>query len=231
MLSLRSRRAVHTATVSAVRPLTSRMVRVTAVAESLKGVEVRPAQDIELFLPYAAGRGVKRRYTIRASRPDTGEMDVDVFLHGHGPGSRWASTARPGDTMEFVGPRGKLELRPADWHLFVGDEASVPAMAALTEALGERTTTLVVAEVTDASDELPLTATSVCWLHRGDEPAGTSALVEPAVRALALPPGTGRAYLLGESRVVNQLRALLPSLGVPADNLFAKGYWNRPGRG
>ncbi|MEU9888196.1 siderophore-interacting protein [Sphaerisporangium sp. NPDC051011] len=230
MLPLRSKRAVHTATVTAVWELTPRMVRVTATAETFIGLEVRPAQDIELFLLNASGLPVKRRYTIRSYRPGQGEIDVDVFLHRHGLGSAWASTVQPGDTMEFAGPRGKLELRPADWHLFVGDEASVPAISALTEALGEQAATFVVAEVTDAADELPMQAHSVRWLHRRDHPTGTTALVEPAVQDLPLPPGTGHAYLLGESRVVSRLRTLMPALGVPHNNIFAKGYWNAPGR-
>ncbi|MGD0558312.1 MAG: hypothetical protein ABSA93_25450 [Streptosporangiaceae bacterium] len=54
---------------------------------------------------------------------------------------------------EVVGPRGKLELRPAAHHLFVGDEASLPAIAALSEALppaGESTAILQAYVLTEA---------------------------------------------------------------------------------
>jgi len=98
-------------------------------------VPIRPAQDIELLLREPSGRRVKRRYTIRQARPDVGELDLDVLLHGDGPGSRWGETAAPGQTVEFQGPRGKLELRPAPAHLLVGDESALPAIAAICAAL------------------------------------------------------------------------------------------------
>ncbi|WP_031078997.1 siderophore-interacting protein [Streptomyces sp. NRRL WC-3742] len=225
--SLRPKRDVRTAIVTAVEQLTPRMTRVTASAESLVGVDIGPARDIELFLD-DDGRRVKRRYTIRQSRPATGEIDVDVFLHGHGPGSRWADGARPGSAMEFVGPRGKLELRPADWHLFLGDEASLPAVTALVEALGPEVDTYAFIEVTDRFDQLPLSARTPRWLHRGSRPAGTPDLLERELDAFTPPEGLGRAYVLTESRVAARLRKLLPSYGVAADNVFAKGYWNSP---
>lgn len=222
---LRPRRAVHTATVTSVERLTARMTRVTAAADSLVGVDMGPAQDIELFLD-DAGRRVKRRYTIRRARPATGEIDVDVFLHGHGPGSRWADEALPGSAVEFVGPRGKLELRPADWHLLIGDEASLPAVTALVEALGPEADTYAFIEVADAFDQLPLPARTPRWLHRGERPAGTPHLLERELDAFTPPQGLGRAYVLTESRVAARLRTLLPSYGIAADNVFAKGYWN-----
>ncbi|GII58789.1 siderophore-interacting protein [Planotetraspora thailandica] len=220
-------RVSHAATITSICRLTPRMVRVTAAAESLVGVQIRPAQDIELLLDDGDGPRVKRRYTVRRARPDVGEIDVDVLVHGRGPGSRWASTTRPGDVMEFVGPRGKLELRPADWHLFACDEAGLPAIAALIEAIGRQATTLVLAEIGCSSDRLPLMATSVRWLHRGQDPAGTPALLERQITGLCPPEGTGRAYLFGESRVVAGLRGLMPALGLAPEGVFAKGYWNR----
>ena len=80
---------------------------------------------------------MKRRYTIRHARPDAGELDLDVLLHGDGPGSRWGATAADGDEIAFQGPRGKLVLTDADWHLLCGDESALPAIAAIAEA-GDR---------------------------------------------------------------------------------------------
>jgi len=111
------RSPIHHGQVLAGRDLTPRMRRVTVRSEAMLGVELRPAQDVELHLVDGAGRRVKRRYTIRAARPETGELDLDVLLHGDWPGSQWGRTAAPGDPVSFQGPRGKLELRPAAWHL------------------------------------------------------------------------------------------------------------------
>ncbi|PZS15501.1 MAG: NADPH-dependent ferric siderophore reductase [Pseudonocardiales bacterium] len=209
------------------------MRRVTVRAESMIGVVPRPAQDVELFLSEGGGRRVKRRYTIRHAWPDSGELDLDVLLHGHGPGSTWGTAARPGDAVEFQGPRGKLELTAADWHLLIGDESALPAIAAVCEALPSAERALALIEVGDARDELPLPLSAQArWVHRGNAAMGTPALLGAAVDALALPPGTGHAYLMGETRSMVALRALLETRGIAHDAIFVKGYWSvaRPDR-
>ena len=223
------RSPVHVGTVVATADLTPRMRRVTVRAEAMIGTAIRPAQDVELHLVGASGRRVKRRYTIRALRPDTGEMDLDVVLHGDWPGSTWGRTAAPGDEVRFQGPRGKLELRPADWHLLAGDESALPAIAAIAEAVEQPASAVI--EVCDAADELPVAA-RVQWLHRGGQEPGTPDLLLPAVAALDLPAGRGAAYLMGETRSMVALRALLESRGLAHEAIFVKGYWNvaRPDR-
>jgi len=63
-------------------------------------------------------------------------LTLDIVLHGDGPGERWVRSARPGDKIEGIGPRGKITTSAAaDWHLFIGDESALPAMFAMTEAL------------------------------------------------------------------------------------------------
>lgn len=189
------------------------MTRLTLTGPTLLGLPVKPAQDIELLLPDGQDSTIKRRYTIRHSRPDRGEIDLDVFHHTHpGPGDDWADRAQVGTTAQFRGPKGKLELRPAHWYLFLGDEASLPAVAALTEALGPERTSVVLAEVRDREDEIPIAHARTQWLHRGDIAPGTPELLTRALESLPTPAGTGRAFLLGESRTMNTLRALWGSI-------------------
>jgi NADPH-dependent ferric siderophore reductase len=213
------------------RALTPRMRRVTVRSQALAGVAVRPAQDVELLLREESGRRVKRRYTIRHARPEAGELDLDVVLHGAGPGARWGAEAGPGDAVEFQGPRGKLELRPAPWHLLVGDESALPAIAAIAEALPPGEQAVAVVEVRDAADELPVRGADVHWVHRGTEPAGGAALLRAALAGIAVPAGA-RGYLMGESRAMVALRPLLEGAGIEHDAIFLKGYWNlgRPDR-
>ncbi len=160
------------------------MRRVTIVCAAMVGVQIRPAQDVELLLREPSGRRVKRRYTIRHARPDTGELDLDVLLHGTGAGrARGAAEAAVGDEVEFQGPRGKLELRPAARHLLVGDESALPAIASICEALPVAEPATAVLEVREPSDELPVRA-DVRWVHRGDTPAGGAELLSSAVASL-----------------------------------------------
>jgi NADPH-dependent ferric siderophore reductase len=224
------RTPVHRWRIVAAELLTPRMRRVTVRSDAALGLAVRPAQDVELLLREASGRRVKRRYTIRHARPESGELDLDVLLHGDGPGSQWGATTRPGDDIEFQGPRGKLELRSAPWHLLVGDESALPAIAAVCAALPEAEPAVAVIEVQSPADELPVRA-ETCWVHRGDTPAGSPTLLAAALAEIDVADGA-RAYLMGESRAMVALRAVLEERGVEHDAMFVKGYWNigRPDR-
>ncbi len=225
------RSPAHTARVVSTAALTPRMRRVSVQCDAMTGVAIRPAQDVELLLREETGRRVKRRYTIRQPRPDVGEFDLDVLLHGSGAGSAWGEHAAPGDTVEFQGPRGKLELRPAPWHLLCGDESALPAIAAICQALPDDEHAVAVIEVRDSADELPVAA-DVRWVHRHNHPAGTPDLLVPAAERLRAPFTAARAYLLGETRSMVALRALFEQRGLPHDAIFVKGYWNiaRPDR-
>jgi NADPH-dependent ferric siderophore reductase len=219
------------AVVVRAEQLTPRMRRVTVQADTMRDVAIRPAQDVELLLRERSGRRVKRRYTIRHARPDTGELDLDVLLHGAGPGAQWGATVQPGDEVEFQGPRGKLELRTAPSHLLIGDESALPAIAAICAALRENEPALAVIEVQDTADELPVGA-AVRWVHRGATPAGTGDLLLAALADLEEVRTDAHAYLMGETRAMVTLRAALEERGIAHEAIFVKGYWNlgRPDR-
>jgi NADPH-dependent ferric siderophore reductase len=224
------RSPVHTGEVVAVHDLTPRMRRVTVRTAALRAAPIRPAQDLELHLLADSGRRVKRRYTVRHYRSDADEVDLDVLLHGAGPGAQWGATAAPGDEVRFQGPRGKLELRSAPAHLLVGDESAIPAIAAISEALPADEQAFAVVEVGGSDDELPLLA-EVEWVHRQQAAPGGAELLAAALHPRRLPDGA-RAYLLGETRAMVALRALLEDRGLPHESIFVKGYWNlgRPDR-
>ncbi len=229
--SLVRRSPVHTGRVVATEQLSERMRRVTLRCDAMLGLAPKPAQDVEVHLLESTGRRVKRRYTIRHARAECGELDLDVLLHGEGPGAAWGARAKAGDEVHFQGPRGKLELTSADWHLLCGDESALPAIAAVCEALPDREPARAVIEVRDEADQLPVRA-DVCWVHRNGHPPGTSTLLQPALAALELPRGSGHGYLMGETRSVVALRADLERRGLAHESIFVKGYWNlgRPDR-
>jgi NADPH-dependent ferric siderophore reductase len=226
--------------VTATRDLTPRMRRITVAAPTLRGFRPSPAQDVELLLVDRTGRRVKRRYTIRHARPEVGEFDLDAVLHGgDGPGAAWAATAAAGDPVSFFGPRGRLRLTDADWHLFVGDESALPAFAELAAALPAGQPATVLVEVSDRADEIALPRPTdggvrVRWLHRQGAAPGQPDLLAAALAAVQPPSGAGHGYLLGESRAMVALRPHLRRLGVEDRAIYLKGYWNlgrliRPG--
>jgi NADPH-dependent ferric siderophore reductase len=226
------RSPTHTGHVVGAEQLTPRMRRITVQSDAMVGIELRPAQDVELHLTDGNGRRVKRRYTIRTARPESGELDLDVLLHGDGPGSAWGASAATGDEISFQGPRGKLELTNAAWHLLAGDESALPAIAAICESLPADEPAIAVIEVRDPSDEIAIDRADVRWVHRGGSAPGTPEHLLPVVQGLAFPDGAGHGYLMGETRSMVALRAVLEERGVAHDAIFVKGYWNigRPDR-
>ena len=161
------------------------MRRVTVrSADAWSACAIRPAQDVELLLREPTGRRVKRRYTIRHARPSVGELDLDVAAARRtGRARRWGASAAPGDEVEFQGPRGKLELRPAPWHLLVGDESALPAIAAICEALPPGEPAIAVVEVADAARRAAASAAEVRWrAPRGARPGGADLLTGRAGR-------------------------------------------------
>jgi NADPH-dependent ferric siderophore reductase len=143
-------------------------------------------------------------------------------------------SASPGDTIEGIGPRGKITTVPeADWHLFIGDESALPAIVAMTESLpGDANATLVI-EVPVPDDEQELLAparTRLTWLHRLGGPAGDPALLSAEAAEIELDAGDGHAYLFGEASVVLALREILAARGLAEGQVSAKAYWGR-GRG
>ena len=219
--------------VTTTLELTPHMQRLELTAPELDGFGYRPGQDVMLLVAVDGRRPVRRRYTIRSLDRERQQLTLDVVLHGEGPGERWVRAARPGDRIEGIGPRGKVFPSPeADWHLFMGDEAALPAILAMTESLpGDAEATLVL-EVPEAADEQEYSAparTRVSWLHRlgalADDPAGSALVAEAG--EVEMPPGRGHAYLLGEASVVLAMRERLAARGLPQDQMSPKAYWGR----
>ncbi|WP_344077310.1 siderophore-interacting protein [Luedemannella helvata] len=143
-----------------------------------------------------------RTYTVRAVRPAARELDVDLALHGEiGPASRWALSARPGDSVAIIGPNaeydgehgglefsrkvGTADLSSASV-LLAGDETAVPAVLSIVERLPHGVSGTALLEVPHPDDALPVAAPpglTVTWLARGERPHGE--LLVPAVTAAA----------------------------------------------
>ena len=185
-----------------------------------------------LLVAVDGNRPVRRRYTIRDLDPARQRLTLDIVRHGDGPGERWVRSARPGDTIEGIAPRGKIFVAlEADWHLFAADESGLAAVFAMTGSLpaGGRATAFL--EVPEAADEqkpdLPA-GVSLTWLPRdGRGPPVTRPRWPRRCRRRSCRAGTGHFYLFGEARVVLALREVLAARGVPGEQVSAKAYWGR----
>jgi NADPH-dependent ferric siderophore reductase len=176
-------------------------------------------------------RPVRRRYTIRDLDTTRRLLTLDIVRHGDGPGERWVLSARPGDTIEGIAPRGKVFVDSrADWHQFAADESGLAAVFAMAGSLPTEGRATAVLEVPEAADEqkpdLP-PGVSLTWLPRDGRPAGDPEALAAALQGADLPPGTGHVYLFGEAKVVLALREVLAARGVPGEQVSAKAYWGR----
>jgi NADPH-dependent ferric siderophore reductase len=211
--------------------LSPHIQRLELTAPELDSFSYRPGQDVMLLVAADGTRPVRRRYTIRQLDRARRLLTLDIVRHGDGPGERWVRSAQAGDRIEGIGPRGKVFPSPeADWHLFMGDEAAMPAILAMTESLpGDSEATLVI-EIPEAADEQEFSAAArirLSWLHRLGRPAGEAQELAAEAADVELPPGSGHAYLLGEARVVLRLREILASRGLAQDRMSPKAYWGR----
>ncbi|MGA5422203.1 siderophore-interacting protein [Streptomyces lavendulocolor] len=170
-----------------------------------------------------------RTYTVRAWDAAQRELTVDFVVHGdEGLAGPWAARARVGDTVRFLGPGGGYAPDPAAaWHLLVGDESALPAIAASLERLPEDAVGHALIEVESPDDEQKVAVppgVEVRWLHRGGRPVGEALLA--AVEGLDFPPGGVHAFVHGEAGFVKDLRRHLRlERQVPRERLSISGYW------
>ncbi len=220
--------------VTRAAPLSPSFRRVVLTAPGFDALRFLPGQDLMLRVPLGEERVVNRRYTIRRADPARRTATIDVSLHGAGPGTDWISSARVGDRIDAIGPRGKITVRPdVVRHLFVVDETGLPGALAMMEALPPGATATAVLEVDGPDDEQapeqPQAATlDLRWLHRNGRwaPGDAGALVA-ALSGLELPGGSMHAYIAAEASVVRAVTRSLTERGLASDRISGKAYWRR----
>lgn len=225
-------------TVARVGRVTPNMIRITLTGEDLQGFHSGAYDDhIKLFFPRADGaplgedeKPIARDYTPRRYDPVAGELDIDFSVHEAGPATQWAMQAAPGQTLNVGGPRGSfLVTDDFDWYLFVGDETALPAIGRRLEELRPQAKVIVIAEVSDASEEQTFTSRAsvqTIWLHRGQAVPGSTTLLDEAVAKQTLPAGDGYAWVACESLTAKRLRRILvEDHGQPKAWVKAAGYW------
>ncbi|MDO5699971.1 MAG: siderophore-interacting protein [Bowdeniella nasicola] len=172
-----------------------------------------------------------RSYTVRAWDGEAGVIDVDFVRHRGGLAAAWADAARPGDTIFIAGPKSCAGFSPhASYHLFVGDETALPAIARALEELPADAQGLAILEVPSTADRQDLThpaGVEVRYVVRDGVSAGHSRLLADEVETLHLPEGTF-AFVAGEALSITRIRRHLRSL-LPKEDVEVVGYWRRTG--
>ncbi|ALO68030.1 FAD-binding protein [Arthrobacter alpinus] len=174
---------------------------------------------------------VTRTYTVRWVDLAAQELAIDFVLHGDsGLAGPWAAAVVPGDSIIFTGPGGAYTPNPdADWYLFAGDEAALPAIAAAIESLPATATGHAYIEVDSAADIQPVAkpdGVELTWVFReGATPAESTVLLD-AVANGPWPEGTVDAFVHGEREYIKALRDLLfKQRGLERSQVSLSGYW------
>ena len=240
-------------TVTSVTDVAREVRRVTFAAPELIGYAVNgPDEYFGLLMPGPTGlhlpdagfnvrRSVARMpetdrpglrwYTIRALRPETGEIDVDIVRHGDaGPGTAWAGRVEVGDRAGF---RQGTALHCATWpqpQLLVADETGAPALGAILESWAAPVQPVVVVETPDRDHLSPLPdGFDITLVERGSSPPGRASLAEVQAR---YPAGRdagselGYAWVCGESDLATGIRRhLVRSCGLDRRRVMFSGFW------
>jgi NADPH-dependent ferric siderophore reductase len=221
-------RHVLSTTVAETSWLTPTMVRVVVGGPDLEGFGVGAFTDHYVKCRFG---DKTRSYTVRAWDPDQLLLTLDFVVHGdRGVAGPWARQAKPGDTLELTGPGGAYTPSPeAGWHLLVGDDSALPAIAVALSRIPAGVPVIAVVEVDGPEHYQPLDSLGdlqVVWLDRTAGPGEDPSLQLDAVKALRLPGGQGHAFVHGEATTVRLIRRHLVLEGhLSTEWLSASGYW------
>lgn len=239
----RRRRVMRRVRVTRVEQLSPRMVRVTFTGDDLSAFTWSgPAAHIKLIFPEDGQAepampepdgprpARMRTYTPRRFDPTIPELDVEFVLHGEGPASSWAAQAQLGQVLILSGPGPSYQIDPgADWLLLAADDAALPAIQTILDALPPTTRVHALLEVADAHEERSLSTDAqldITWLHRNGQRA--DATLEAAIRNLSLPEGNGRIYVGCEAGAMRRIRRhLLEEGGLDPATIVTRGYWKQ----
>jgi NADPH-dependent ferric siderophore reductase len=133
----------------------------------------------------------------------------------------------------WVSGKVRDALRPAPYHLSAGGETASVTFGAMLRAAGPGEPVYGAVEVAEPEDRLPLPRGEVLtWCRRGGASAASSEILVDAVCRLDLPDEPGFAYVAGEARTVQAVRAhLVRERGWPRRSVQVKPYWTPSRRG
>ncbi|RJG05467.1 siderophore-interacting protein [Noviherbaspirillum cavernae] len=242
--------------VKAVKPLSSNLVRVTLSGEDLQDFESASFDDhVKLIVPnpgeekplvptlgpdgpvfpQGQARPVMRDFTPRRFDRQARELDIEFALHEAGPATQWATQAKVGQYLGIGGPRGSMIIPTGyDWHLLIGDETALPAIARRLEELPKGVRAIAMLEVENAGARIDFASKAdahVQWFYRDATGQYGEALLE-GLKHLQIPAGEGYVWAAGEGSVMRAARQFLTAeRGIDKGRIRAASYWKRGEQG
>ncbi len=215
--------------VTSTEQLNPGMVRVRFTADDLSAFAESRFTDRYVKLQLGTdAEPVMRTYTAIDVDVAAGTLAIDFVVHGDdGFAGPWATAARPGDRIVVRGPGGAFRPDPeADWYLFAGDAAALPAIRAALAALSDDAVGHCIVQVDGPEHEQPLASPEgvhLRWLH------GNAGALVDGIAALPWMEGRVQVFVHGEAQVVmHGVRPyLLKERNVARSDASISGYWRR----
>ena len=229
-LATRLKVNARSCTVAARRQLSPSLMEVVlrGDATQLAGV---PGNDVMVLVTASDESSTRRRYSVRAVDDSADTFTLWIAIAHDGPGARWAQSASEGDTVDVVGPRGKIPLdESADWHLFIGDVASLGTFYRMAHAIDAPGRAIFIVELDDPSDALTATfdeslGVTAIFVDRNARAHDDSTGLMGGLAAFTLPPDEGHAYLFGEFHVMRELKVALMDRGIRSEQISLKAFY------
>jgi len=247
----------HVLTITRVEWLNDQLVRLIASAPNLDGYRSNSALDeyVKVFVadpslglvpPYDL-RTLRHRlpreqvprsksYTIRWVNPVLNELAIDFVVHG-APGTvgHWAGIAQPGDPLVISPARSKTSLSlNADYYVLAADEAGLPAIAKVLEALPAHAQGTALIEAADENamfDVKHPEGVVLQWLSRESMPAGKSNALPAAFQSLPLPAGQVGVIAHAERSTIKAISRITEYWHLNKHSSHISSYWTlREGR-
>lgn len=226
-------RVMTQARVTAVKQLSPLMRRITFSSPGFVGQEAISCTDTYMKLvvqdPADPEQKVLRSYTVRSHDTAEGLVDIDFALHGKGGfAARWAQSAEIGQEVTFKGiGGGYVPSGTAPWHLLIGDDSALPAIAAAVERLESGVPCVVILEGATQTDLLgadyDLVLSESTQLH---VVSGVQEILEVVARSYEQLEGTPHVFLHGEACMVRDVRRVLRTqYAQDLKAMSVSGYW------
>ena len=200
------------------------------VGMTFGGIQLSRFQYAGPLPTYACFCPTNRTYTPLRWKADKPELDIEVVLHGEGPGAAWAPVVKQGDPAVISGRSGGA-LFPdvfADWHIVAGDETALPAIGTLLDVMPQSMRTDVLAEVRGQKEILAFESAAEIgtqWIHppHGEMPGRALA---DTVKSLQLPEGNGRIWVICEGAIMREIsKHCIEDWGLYSSVLRTQGCW------
>jgi NADPH-dependent ferric siderophore reductase len=250
-ISLRTPRRIHhqlrsrMLAVEQIERLTPHLLRITFGSTELEGFSspgfddhvklcFPDPQSGEIILPGDGSnkKPIMREYTPRFFDAEKKLLVIDFVIHDAGIATQWASNANIGDRLGVAGPKGSFIIPVEfDWHLLIGDDTALPAIARRLEELPENAQVMVIAEVDNSDDQIAFRQTAyttIHWVYRNGKEPGSADLLINKINSAVFPDGDYYAWVACEYSAVKEIRDLLVNeRNANPQWIRAASYWKK----